>query len=221
MGILKRLGKKRWSPAFDLMLEHSNATVKVVEDLRDAVRFKTEGRNDQAVERIRSIEMLEKGADELTREIMMRLTDGVFPPLSRQDLVHLARRLDDITDHAHKAARYLMWTDLASFPTSVRDGLVQLSEETLKCMAKTSEVIIELEKDFEESWKKCVDVEILEAVCDKLYQDLTGQLPKIEGGNPGMMILLHDLITSMQQISDLCEDAIDLVRVIILRASGL
>ena len=220
IGFLKKFGSKRWSPAFNMMLEHVNVTLGVVNDLKEAISLRMKGDKEGSLRMIRQIDAKEHEADELRRKIMVKLTEGVLPPISRQDLVHLARRLDYITDYAHEAARYLMYIDLNQLPEDVNKGLMKLAEETLRCAEATREAVNALEKDFSKCLELCDEVESIEVVCDNLFLDLIGKLPCIRDTSPGLLLLVHDLIISMENISDACENTVDVMKAVVIRASG-
>ncbi len=203
-----------------MMLEHVNMTLGVVNDLREAIQLRVEGDKEGSLRKIRQIDAKEHEADELRRRIMAKLTEGVLPPISRQDLVHLTRRLDYITDYAHEAARYLMYIDLTKFPEDMNKGLVKLAEETFRCAQATKEAVKALETDFGRCLGLCDEVERIEVVCDNLFLDLIGKLPCIRNIPPGLLLLVHDLIISMENVSDACEDTVDVMKAVVIRASG-
>ncbi len=203
-----------------MMLEHVNMTVSVVNDLREAISLRVKGDKEGSLRKIRQIDVKEHEADELRRQIMDKLTEGVLPPISRQDLVHLARRLDYITDYAHEAARFLMFVDLTRIPEDVNRGLIKLAEETFRCADATKEAVKALESDFARCIELCDEVERIELVCDNLFLDLIGKLPCIRNIPSGLLLLVHDLIISMENISDACENTVDVMKAVIIRASG-
>jgi len=203
-----------------MMLEHVNMTLDVVNDLREAILLRVEGDKEGSLRKIRQIDTKEHEADELRRRIMVKLAEGVLPPISRQDLVHLTRRLDYITDYAHEAARYLMYIDLTIFPEDVNRGLVKLAEETFRCAQAIKDAVRALETDFSRCLELCDEVERIEVVCDNLFLDLIGKLPCMRNIPAGLLLLVHDLIISMENISDACENTIDVMKAVIIRASG-
>mgnify|MGYP000247529187 CR=1 FL=1 len=217
IGFLKKFGSKRWSPAFNMMIEHVNMTLGVVKDLKEAISLKVNGDKEGSLRKIRQIDAKEHEADELRRLIMVKLTEGVLPPISRQDLVHLTRRLDYITDYAHEAARFLMYVDLAKMPADVNEGLIKLAEETLRCTEATKEAVKAIELNFSRCLELCDEVERIEVVCDNLFLDLIGKLPCIRDIPTGLLLLVHDLIISLENISDACENAVDVMKAVARR----
>ena len=220
IGILKRLGSRRWSPTFSMMLEHINLAVEIVRDLKEAVWLKLNGDHRASLKKVMELSEKEHNADQLRRRIMVKLTEGVLPPLSRQDLIHLARRLDYIADNAHEAARFLMYADLSRMPEEMRRGIIRLADETLMCVELTARSIEELGRNFAECSRLCDEVERVEEICDELYLELIGRLPNIQGVSPGLLLLIHDLIVSLERVSDSCEDAVDIMRSVVMRVSS-
>ncbi|HDI73761.1 MAG TPA: DUF47 family protein [Candidatus Korarchaeota archaeon] len=220
IGFLKKFGSKRWSPTFSMMLEHANLTINVIRSLRDAISLRARGEKESSLRKIRQIDAVEHEADQLRRRIMAKLTEGVLPPISRQDLVHLTRRLDYITDYAHEAARFLTYIDLAKMPDDLKEGIIKLAEETLRCAEATREAVKEIGSDFSKCLELCDEVERIEVVCDNLFQDLIGKLPCIRNLPAGLLLLVHDLILSLENVSDACENTIDVMRAVVIRASG-
>ncbi len=202
------------------MIEHVNMTLEVVSDLKEAILLRIRGDREGSLRMIRLIDAKEHKADELRRKIMAKLTEGVLPPISRQDLVHLARRLDYITDYAHEAARYLIYIDVNELPEDVSKGLLRLAEETLRCTETTKEAVKALEEDFNRCLELCDEVESIEVVCDNLFLDLIGKLPCMRSTSPGLLLLVHDLIISLENVSDACENTVDVMKAVVIRASG-
>ncbi len=203
-----------------MMLKHADMTLDVVNNLKEAISLKANGDEEGSLIRIRAIDAKEHEADEMRRKIMEKLTEGVLPPISRQDLIHLARRLDYITDYAHEAARYLTYTDLRDFPEDLKQSLIKLADETVNCVRATKEAIKALETDFKRCLELCNEVERIEVVCDGLYLELIGKLPAIKGVPCGLLLLIHDLIISIENVSDACENTVDVMKAVVIRVAG-
>jgi len=217
--LISRLKGKKWIIPIDLMFEHVNLTVKAVEELDIAIREKIAGRKEEGLKHIKKLEEIEEKADDVRREIMLKLTSGVLPPFSRQDLIHLARRLDLITDNVHEASRFLTYIDLSVLPEEVKRRVVELSSETLECTKHIALAVKFLGEDFEKCLNSCLQVEIHERKCDALYLSVVGLIPKLSSVNPGVLVLLNEMARSMELASDCCENAADVIRVIVARAS--
>jgi len=216
----KGLERRRWGPVLDMMIEHASLTVRAVESLRDAVVAMRSGDSGLAGEKLSEVAEAEERADALRREIMARLTGGVLPPLSRQDVIHLARRLDMVTDWAREASRFLSAIDFSWLPEEFAEELVSFAGVDVECVSTLSRAVSSVASDFDECMEACDRVEVLEREADRIYVDLHAKLVGVEGLSPGAAVVVSGFIRGLEGVADSSEDAVDVLRTIVIRARG-
>jgi uncharacterized protein Yka (UPF0111/DUF47 family) len=77
---------------------------------------------------------------------------------------------------------------------------------------RLGDAIEEMTKDKKHVLATCTEVELLEEQGDEQKKELTGIILK-SNLSAGTLILLHDLIESIEETCDRAEDSADLVRV--------
>ena len=212
-------GERMWRASFELIREHARLVEQTVESLVEAIEAKARGEDAEALRLIGMVRSAEEDADGIRREIMHSLGKGVLPPLSRQDVIHLARRLDRIADSAMDAARYLSHVRLQGELALLAEDLIRMAEADLETTKALRRAIDTIGADLKECERMCDEVEEGEKLCDALHMRT---LRTFAGLNPpsGLATMVAELIEELENIADSCEDASDVLRAIILRIRG-
>ncbi len=216
MGLLD-LFKKR-IVSFERIVEHARCSLMVVEKLRQAVTSNIEDRLADCMKEIGEVENLEGEADTLRRGINTELTKGVLPPFSRQDLMRLVRRIDMVADYAHEASRLLTYLNLSKLNENLKRKILMLINETVYCAKLTLEATKTMSSDFKSVGEICDKIENSERKCDRLYLETLGQVIVGRCCDEGVMIALFAFLKALEEVSDMCEDASDVMRIISIRA---
>ncbi len=72
------------------------------------MEYKVQNKRDLAEATITRVSRMEEEADSIRRDIAIELTSGEIPPHERDDLLHLSRDVDWITDWAKESGRILL-----------------------------------------------------------------------------------------------------------------
>ncbi|MDK2464578.1 MAG: DUF47 family protein [Candidatus Korarchaeota archaeon] len=199
----------------DLALKGRDAArelARVVEALESAGSSAVES----GVERISSIE--EEG-DFLRRQILARLSRSEVPARDAEMLARLARRTDLIIDQIKNTALAIRVALEAGgvVPEDLRrtlaDMVGRLAEET----GAVAAAIRSVDSSLEDARAQIERVESIEHEIDLLYYQAKGRLP--ESGSVRFAILLNDVINEVEYAADLCEDATDVLSVLVVRLS--
>lgn len=196
--------------------EHMNKVVGVVDGLRTALEHFGKGEMEAMAQVQQLIFRGEREADDLRRDLLNKLSEGMFLPADREDLVHLVERVDDVADYANGAARLLVLFREAP-PEPLQEGIVQYGRLLLQAAQTLAEALDKLAAgDRRQSLELCTAVERIEEEADalkaNLYRDLFFMdLPA------GVLLLLHNLIESMENTADKAEDAADLIRLLTVK----
>ena len=209
------MGFKEWiipqSKHFFDMLEHqADVVVEGAEALLDMA--KDFSRVEEKRDRIKSIE---RKGDEIVHEIAEALNKTFVTPIDHDDLSKLTSRLDDILDFI-EAASHRMWSyEIKSVPPD----MVKLTEVVLASAKEVNHAVKDL-RDFkrkDEIFQHCIEVNRLENVGDDVTHTAVAALFKKYG--PVDIIKLKEIYEYLEEATDKCEDAADVIKDIFVKNS--
>ena len=215
--LLKWLEKRRETKAVVTMQKHLATTISAVEDLERAVKAAAKGDEKEERAAIDRVTSAENEADRLRRVVMTELARGELPPIDREDLMHLMKRVDMIADWSRESTRILDATPTQEVPESLKKAAVQMAEGVRECATAVRKTVNSMTEKPEEALKAADEVERLEEKVDDLFEESRRLLAKEEKLKVGVAILMNELFEAIEQASDACEDACDQVRVIVVR----
>ncbi len=215
------LKTRRKVQAISMVLEHSKATVMAIELLDRCIIFSLQGKREDLVRSFEVLQLKEKEADLLKRKTIGELAKGDLPVSEREDLMRLARQIDDVIDWINETGRILVEFNLKDMPDDVKATTSEMAHVIKSCVIKLDDCIEKLtDREFQDALKAADEVERLEEQMDGLYQrgrrSISGLTTK--SVEIGQAILLSDFMESLENITDRCEDSCDEVRVIAVTA---
>jgi len=219
MKFIKRFLKTPEDRALELTLQHAVLCEKAVITMTDVFYDSLKHVDEQTV--LKKIEMVvkyEEEADSVRRKIVEELARGILPPLSREDFIRLVERMDMVADWAKDIARILRIIP--------REQLLGLCKECLLIFLKYIRVtsivlrkaVESMNKDFEKTLRYLNLIEKLEERADDSYLNCLKELEKTVGEETANVLLLEKLIEDLENLEDACEDASDVIKVIIIRS---
>jgi predicted phosphate transport protein (TIGR00153 family) len=215
--LLKWLEKRRETKAITLMKRHLATTISAVEDLERAVKAAVDNNEKETKASIDRVISAEKEADRLRRVVMLELAGGELPPIDREDLMHLMKRVDMVADWCRESTRILNATPMQDVPETLKEAAVKMVEGVRECATALRKSINGMAEKPEEALKAADDVERLEEKVDDLFENSRRLLAKEEKLKVGVAILMNELFETIELAADACEDACDHVRVIVVR----
>ncbi len=154
----------------------------------------------------------EAKADDLLALIKINLLKNSLLPESREDILILLDRVDDIIDAMNHSGQFIFSHNLKA-PAFIRDDL----KELVKLSIKSTEVVRELIRNLFTKQKEIFDdtekINNFESVCDSLQLKMIKSIfdSKIDGCG---RILLRDLTREIGSITDLCENVGDIITIL-------
>jgi predicted phosphate transport protein (TIGR00153 family) len=191
--------------------------MSAVEDLEKALKASITNNEKETKASIDRVISAEKEADRLRRVVMTDLSSGELPPTDREDLMHLIKRIDMIADWSRESTRILGATPMKDVPDSLKKSAVEMIEGVRECAASLQRCINRMAEKPEEALKAADEVERLEEKVDDLFENSRRLLAKEEKIKVGVAILVNELFEAIEMAADMCEDACDQVRIIIVR----
>jgi predicted phosphate transport protein (TIGR00153 family) len=190
--------------------------MSAVEDLEKALKASVNNNEKEAKASIDRVISAEKEADRLRRVVMTELSGGELPPTDREDLMHLIKRIDMVADWSRESTRILGATPMEDVPDNLKKSAIEMVEGVRECAAALRKCINSMTEKPEEALKAADEVERLEEKVDDLFENARRVLAK-EEIKVGAAILINELFEAIEMAADMCEDACDQVRIIIIR----
>ena len=211
------LKTRRKVQAITMVGEHSKDTVMAIEQLQRCISFAIEGRREDLERCFNVLSQKEKEADVLKKKIIIELAKGDLPPNEREDLMRLARSIDQVIDWINETGRILVEFDLDKMPEEIKAIVKDMMRVIRDCVVKldfcTGKLI---GREFDDALTAADAVERLEEEMDGLSQKARGAINGLRGDDVavGPTILLSQFMDAMENITDRCEDTIDEIRTI-------
>jgi predicted phosphate transport protein (TIGR00153 family) len=215
--LLKWFEKRRENKAITTMQRHLATIMSAVEDLEKALKASINNNEKETKASIDRVISAEKEADRLRRVVMTELSGGELPPTDREDLMHLIKRIDMVADWSRESTRILGATPMKDVPDSLKMSAVEMIEGVRECATALRKCINRMAEKPEEALKAADEVERLEEKVDDLFENARRLLAKEEKFKVGAAILMNELLDAIEMAADMCEDACDQVRIIIVR----
>jgi len=214
--IFNWFGRREEKEIFEKAESHIEKVCETVMALHDAARALFAGKEKEAKELILTIRKKEHEADEIRREMFDKLSIGMLMPADREDLMRMIEAMDDIADWANDAGKLFSVID-EKIPVEIAKKLEDLIEKTLSCVMKTKEAVIATRSDRKKALALCNEVESLEEECDDIEKDVFTATIHNKELSPPILLLLHDIIASVETVSDKAEDTADIIRVLVIK----
>jgi len=215
--LLSRLAKAIYaSPeikVYEKVINHAEVCASTAKALREAIDAAIKG--DMPRDLIERVYELEKQADVLRRQILDDLAKGGLPPLTREDFVRLAERVDKVADWSKEAARLIKASQGLSLDDELKALVRSLAEAEVKAANLLHRALTEMQSSYDSALSIIKEIEKLEDEADEDYVKalaLTAKLPCPK------MVLVERLIDAIENAIDACEDASDVLEEIIVRA---
>lgn len=210
------MGMREQQRALEASHQHMEQVRSVVHLLKEALDQFLAGNLQQVAQIHERVTTAEREADELRRDLFDQLSEAMFLPTDREELVQMVERTDDVADYANSASRLLVLFESPP-PEELRSDLARFGELLVQAVEKLSEALDKLlDGQRRESLQLCTAVERCEEECDSLKASLYRRLLSLDLP-AGKLLLLHDLIESMENTADRAEDSADLVRVLAVK----
>jgi uncharacterized protein Yka (UPF0111/DUF47 family) len=129
--------------------------------------------------------------------------------------MHLVKRLDTMADHVKDSGRSLKLLLDAQMPKDVWGELVDITKDLVEESATLRKSIEKLGVDAVEVRALAEKVDDIETRVDERYLRLKEMLLKYgREMDAGTLLILRDLLQSLEEVADSCDDTADYVRIL-------
>lgn len=209
------MGVKEWiipqeKHFFDMFDQQADVVLEGAEALLDMVT-----NFDHVAEKRDRIKDIEHKGDELVHHISNELTKTFVTPIDHDDISKLTSRLDDILDFI-EAASHRMWSyEIKTIPPE----MVKLTEVILASSKEVNHAVKDLRnfKKKNEILTHFIEINRLENVGDDItHVAVAGLFKKYDAVN---IIKLKEIYEYLEEATDKCEDAADVIKDIFMKNS--
>lgn len=165
--------------------------------------------------KVAEIKTLEEFGDEVIHQIMQALHRTFVTPLDREDIAHLAERLDDVVDAIEEAARTMLEYQVDE-PT---EYAIEMSRVITRCGEELETAVGMLSSrgsKLKEILPHAVELNSLENEGDQINSRAMGAL--FSSSNDAIYILKwRDIYSYLEDATDRAEDAANVLEAIVLK----
>jgi len=194
---------------FVLFEESAKNAAEVAQQLKDLLCNWTD-----VEKRVESIIELEHKGDGVAHEIIALVHRTFVTPFDREDIALLAHSLDDIVDSIEAAADAMNLYKIDE-PTrrakELADIIVQTTLEVHQAISELRQRI-----DLKQILKRCVEINRLENMADKIYREALAELFHDSKDIP-YIIKWREIYEYMETASDRCEDVANVLEGVALK----
>jgi hypothetical protein len=189
--------------------------IDTVTELERAMIAASKGAAADAKKGIERLFVVETEIDDLRRTVFEELTRGSLPPKDREDIMHLVKRLDVMADHVKDSGRSLLLLAEAQMPKDVWGELVAMTRDLVEESRALRASIEKLGVDAVEVRALSLKVDEAETRIDEHYMK-TKELILKHGRDmdAAVLLILRDLLQSLEEVADSCDDTADYVRIL-------
>ncbi|MEM4699447.1 MAG: DUF47 family protein [Candidatus Nezhaarchaeales archaeon] len=207
------MGRERERRVLERAKEHMAHVLEVVRALREEVRAFCRGDGRGVEEWFRRVFEAERRADELKRGIINNMASQLFHPIDRDEITRLVLAIDDIASNAKGAGSRMMLMEPRVEDGGVVDGLLELADGLVAISEETLNTVGLLVESPKEALREADRVERLEEEIDDVRRRLLGRILRMgDSLGPSRLICLKEVVDSMENVADCCEDVADVVR---------
>jgi hypothetical protein len=194
---------------FVLFEQSAQNAVKIVQQLRDMLYLW-----EDVKERVGIITHLEHQGDAITHQIVAQLHRTFVTPFDREDITSLAQSLDDVVDFIHAAADAMLIYRVER-PT---DKARELADNVVQAVEEVERAVFEIHGriDRERLLRRCVEINRLEDVGDKLFRSAMAEL-FTDSTDFAHVIKWREIYMHMESATDRCEDVANVLEGIALK----
>jgi len=207
--------KRRMNKVLEIAYRQMTVALDTVSDLERAVRAAADGDAQTARTTIERLFKVEEEIDDLRRTVFEELTKGSLSFREREDIMHLVKRLDMMADHIKDSARNVLVLLEADVPKELWQAFHEMSASIVSTAAVLRESLRSLGEDPSRARAMSEKVEDEENKVDRKNLEIKALLLKYgEKVNPAALLILKDLLDSMEEAADSCADTGDYIRVL-------
>jgi len=207
--------KRRKNKVLDIAYRQMSLALDTVNDLERTVKAVYIDDKDTAKTTIERLFKIEEEIDDLRRIVFEELTKGTLPSRERENIMRLVSNLDRMADYIKDSARNILILLEEDIPKKMWKVLQEMSSSLVNTAAVLRESLKNLGENPFEARALSEKIEDEENKVDKKQLEIKSLLLKYgDKVNPAALLILKDLLDSMENAADSCADTGDYIRVL-------
>jgi len=207
--------KRRRSKVLDIAHRQMTLAIDTVKELEKSVNAALNGNKEEAKSSFQRLSLVEHEIDELRRTVFEELTRGSLPFKDREDIMHLVKRLDVMADHVKDSGRSVMVLLEAKVVREIWEQFVEIAKDLVACSTTLRKALDMLGTNPSEARELSKKVDEVESMVDEKYLKTKALLLKhADRMDSATLMLLRDLLESMEHVADSCDDTADYIRIL-------
>ena len=215
---------RREREVFDGVLVLLDTVSKTVDSFEESVVAWGRGDTKSAADLVEKVFEGETKADEIHRNLSLKIAEGAFFGGVREDILNLLEKIDNIADSAKDAARFISSDSrlrLEAKGMLASPEIMQFLAALKASVAALTTLVEALQQGKAEALSKVHIVEKFEEEADS-HKDafLKTLFSSDDSMNPVTVIQLRDFVFVADDVADNAEDASDVILVLIAKGYG-
>jgi predicted phosphate transport protein (TIGR00153 family) len=217
MSLWSWISRRRREDLLKFYVEHVDYVVRVVEESRKVIDELVAGNAELVATYWNSVFELERKADEVKRRILAELASEAFHPIDREEIVRLVLTTDDIAAYAKAWSRRAVLYLPERVPEGIGRAFREMAAKVEEATKYVRRAVEYLPKDPRSVLEIANAIESLEEAVDDIRHDVFREILKYcERGRVSRCLLLKEIMDSIENAADRCEDVADVLRGIAL-----
>jgi predicted phosphate transport protein (TIGR00153 family) len=213
MSVWSWLSDIRRKEILDMYRKHVERVYEVVMYAKDLIEALVKGDINLVQDEWKKVFVAERAADDMKRETLSQLTKGAFHPIDREEIVRLILTTDDVADYAKAWSRRVILYIPNKLPEDIGLKLLSMASKVLEAVniIKLSAEVVT--KDPRKALELADKIEAIEEEVDDIRHELFKNiLTFCDNAKPSLCILAKEIMDSIENAADKCENVGDLFR---------
>lgn len=200
-------------PKFFPLLKGIVEVIKSASDLM--LELVEKGNHQNAADYYRRIKDEERKGDAISNHIFDELNKSFITPFDREDIHHLATRLDDVTDFINSAAKRIFLYNPKEMPEGAKE-MALLIQESSVWMEKAVNELDVLKKSRDNVSQYCTELHKIENKADDVYEHFLIEL--FEKQHDGVELIKEkEIMYELEKATDAAEGVGKIIKTIIVK----
>jgi len=171
--------------------------------------------HEKAIEYYKKIKEQERKGDALSARVFEELNSTFITPFDREDIHHLADKLDDVTDYINSSAKRIVLYNPKQLPTSAFE-IAKLIKEGAISIGKAVDQLDVLKKNSKKIKEYCQELKITENKADDVYENFLIDL--FENQKDAIEVIkLKEIMSELEKATDAAEHVGKIIKTIIVK----
>jgi len=171
--------------------------------------------HELAIEYYKKIKEQEKKGDKLSAKVFDELNSTFITPFDREDIHHLADKIDDVTDYINSCAKKIVLYNPKQIPAKAVDIAKLIREDAIAIQKAVNELDV-LKKNSNKIKEYCLELKVIENKADDVYENFLIDL--FENQKDAVEIIkMKEIMSELEKATDAAEHVGKIIKTIIVK----